>query len=281
MIKMKNTVFVDRAIDIAKNYKTLYVMGGIGAPLTDERKKFYCANYAYNKKAARTAMIKAASADTFSFDCNGLIESILWGWCGDKTKTYGGAKYASNGVPDDGADGMIQKCSGVKTDDWATMIPGEVVWCKGHIGIYIGNGLAVEASPAWKNQVQITAVKNIGTKPGYNARTWTKHGKLPYVDYPSETVSSTTSTTDSAAVKKIAGAKNRNASAKNGVRFKVTASVLNVRSSASSENNSNRIGSAKRGELVTWYGYYTGAFYLVVLPNNSTGYVHKNYLKRV
>jgi len=31
--------------------------------------------------------------------------------------------------------------------------------------------------------VQITAVKNMGTKSGYNARTWTKHGKLPYIEY--------------------------------------------------------------------------------------------------
>ena len=48
---------------------------------------------------------------------------------------------------------------------------------------YIGGGLAVECSPAFENDVQITAVKNMGTKSGYNARTWTKHGKLPYIEY--------------------------------------------------------------------------------------------------
>ena len=46
-----------------------------------------------------------------------------------------------------------------------------------------GGGLAVECSPAFENDVQITAVKNMGTKSGYNARTWTKHGKLPYIEY--------------------------------------------------------------------------------------------------
>ena len=30
---------------------------------------------------------------------------------------------------------------------------------------------------------KITAVGNIGSKAGYNTRRWTKHGKLPYVDY--------------------------------------------------------------------------------------------------
>ena len=31
--------------------------------------------------------------------------------------------------------------------------------------------------------MQITAVGNIGTKAGYNTRKWTKHGRLPYVQY--------------------------------------------------------------------------------------------------
>lgn len=32
MSKMTAKVFVDKAVDIAKNYKTLYVMGCFGAP---------------------------------------------------------------------------------------------------------------------------------------------------------------------------------------------------------------------------------------------------------
>lgn len=54
---------------------------------------------------------------------------------------------------------------------------------KGHIGIYIGGGLAAECTPKWRNCVQITAVANIGAKTGYNSRRWTKYGKLPYVTY--------------------------------------------------------------------------------------------------
>lgn len=53
----------------------------------------------------------------------------------------------------------------------------------GHIGVYIGNGLAVECTPRWSDGVQITAVHNIGKIAGYNGRTWTKHGKLPHVNY--------------------------------------------------------------------------------------------------
>ena len=179
----------ERCLDVAQNYKTLYVMGCFGAPMTAANKKRYTQNHSYNKQAARTKMINAASADTFGFDCVCLIKGLLWGWCGDKSKTYGGASYAVNGVPDIGADTMITKCKDVSTAGWANMEVGEALWVKGHIGIYIGNGLAVECTPSWENKVQVTAVKNIGAKSGYNARTWTKHGKLPYVTYTGATIS--------------------------------------------------------------------------------------------
>lgn len=176
------------AIDVAKNYKTLYVMGCFGAPLNATNKARYTKNHSYNMDATRTKMINAASSDTFGFDCVCLIKGLLWGWDGDLNDVYGGSKYASNGVPDIGADSMIKVCKDVSTSNWANMEVGEAVWCSGHIGIYIGDGLAVECTPAWENKVQITAVKNIGTKSGYSARTWTKHGKLPYVTYTGETV---------------------------------------------------------------------------------------------
>lgn len=197
---MKASEFVAKLKDIATNYKTLYVMGCIGAPMNASNKKRYYNHHEYNRKPERTAMINAATADTFGFDCVCLIKSVLWGWSGDKTKTYGGAKYASNGVPDVGADQMLNLCSGISTD-FSNIEVGEAVWCKGHIGVYIGDGLAVECTPKWKNNVQITAVKNIGTKSGYNARTWTKHGKLPYIEYdvtdvPKKVITTTTKASD-------------------------------------------------------------------------------------
>ena len=193
---MKASEFVKKLKDVAENYKTLYVMGCFGAPMTAKNKERYCNNHDYNKKESRTKLIQAATDDTFGFDCVCLIKGILWGWNGDKTKTYGGAGYAVNGVPDISADSMIKVCSGVTTD-FSNIEVGEAVWCSGHIGVYIGDGLAVECTPAWKNRVQITAVRNIGTKSGYNARTWTKHGKLPYIQYD---VNSSEKTNTSSAV---------------------------------------------------------------------------------
>ena len=183
---MTSAEFVKRLKATATDYKTLYVMGCFGAPMNSENKKRYTSNHSYNKQAARTAMINAATADTFGFDCVCLIKGILWGWCGDKNKTYGGAGYAVNGVPDIGADSMIKVCSGVSTN-FSGIVPGEAVWMEGHIGVYVGDGLAVECTPKWDNKVQITAVGNIGKKSGYNTRTWTKHGKLPYIKYEAGT----------------------------------------------------------------------------------------------
>jgi hypothetical protein len=173
---------VAKCKEVAKNYKTLYVMGCFGAPLNASNKTRYCNNHSYNKQASRTKKIKAASADTFGFDCVCLIKGLLWGWNGNTAKTYGGASYNTNGVPDINADQMIQKCQDVSTD-FSNIQAGEIVWMEGHVGVYIGDGLAVECTPIWKDGVQITAVHNIGKKSGYNGRKWTKHGKLPYVTY--------------------------------------------------------------------------------------------------
>lgn len=179
---MNNLEFVKIAKDIVNNYKTLYVMGCFGAPLNAANKKRYINEDGYNRQPARAAMIRAASSDTFGFDCVCLIKAILWGWNGNTNRVYGGAIYASNGVQDINANAMINFCKNVSTD-FSKIDIGEVVWLHGHIGIYIGDGLAVECTPKWTNNVQITAVGNIGTKAGYNTRYWTKHGKLPYITY--------------------------------------------------------------------------------------------------
>ena len=177
---MNNFELASKCIGIALNHKTLYVLGGIGFPMTATMKRRCMEQYSYNAK--RSKYINAATAETFGFDCVGIIKSILWGWNGDKNAVYGGAKYASNGVPDIGADYMITLCGGQSTD-FSNIEIGEAVWKKGHIGVYIGNGLAVECTPAWDNKVQITAVANIAKSKAYNNRTWTKHGKLPWVKY--------------------------------------------------------------------------------------------------
>lgn len=175
-------------VDVAKKHKTIYVLGCFGAPMTGANVERYCNNYPYNQKAERTAMIKARANQNppyYGFDCVCLIKGLLWGWNGTAAHTYGGASYQANGVPDIGADQMIQVCKDVSTD-FSKIEVGEAVWMEGHIGIYVGDGLAVECTPKWNNCVQITACNT--SKSPYHRRDWTKHGKLPYVEYPVETV---------------------------------------------------------------------------------------------
>lgn len=269
---MKASEFINKLKDVANNYKTLYVMGCFGAPMTTANKKRWIEkeHYNYNNKEARVKMIDAASADTFGFDCVNLIKSILWGWSGDTKKTYGGAKYKANGVPDVNADGMIKLCSNVTTD-FSDIQPGEAVWCKGHIGVYIGDGLAVECTPAWKNKVQITAVKNIGTKSGYNARQWTKHGKLPYIDYDVEEKTANNVEAALKLDKDLAG------------KYKVNTTALNIRAGAGTTKAS--IGVLKQGAVVNNYGYYNvatnGAKWLYVKTSDGVvGYCSLRYLKK-
>lgn len=272
---MKASDFVAKLKDIATNYKTLYVMGCIGAPMTTANKKRYINHHPYNKQASRVKLINAASADTFGFDCVCLIKSVLWGWSGDKSKIYGGAKYATNGVPDVDANTMINLCSEVSTDFGKIEI-GEAVWTNGHIGVYIGNGLAIECTPAWKNRVQITACNC--SKQGYNTRKWKKHGKLPYIDYAA---TSTTSAKTSKPKLDVATSYNKSIAG----MYKVTASVgLNIRTGASSSKKSLRV--LPKGTVVSNYGYYNVAsngvkWLYVVTSNGLIGYCSSRYLTKI
>ena len=183
---MNNIEFVQKLNNIATNYKTLYVLGVFGWPMTAGMKARAQREQSYNRSAARKAKINAATDDTFGFDCVNLIKAVLWGWNGNKDKSYAGATYEANGVPDIDANAFFSKCKDVSTD-FSNVEVGEAVWMKDHIGVYIGNGLAIECTPRWNDGVQITAVHNIGKKSGYNGRKWTKHGKIQYIDYVKET----------------------------------------------------------------------------------------------
>lgn len=180
MIVLKSNEFVRRLKDIATNKNTFYIHGCFGAPMNAKNRARYSNNDDFNRSRAR--LINELTSDVFGFDCVCLIKGILWGWNGDTSKTYGGACYKANGVPDTNADGMIKMCSNVSTS-FNNIQVGEAVWLEGHIGVYIGDGLAVECTPKWENKVQITAVGNLGNKSGYYTRTWKKHGKLPWIDY--------------------------------------------------------------------------------------------------
>ena len=167
---MTNVEFVNMALKTA-GMKTLYIKGGFGQVLTESRKKALIKQYDYNKK--REAQIMAASNDTFAFDCCGLVKGIIWGFKGDTKAVYGGAAYATNGMPDTGEKGILNMCTNL-SDNMNNIEVGEFLYMTGHCGIYAGGGKVVESSPAWKNGVQVTDLAQ---------RKWKTHGLLPQITY--------------------------------------------------------------------------------------------------
>lgn len=269
---MKATELAAKCKDIATNYKTSYIWGGIGQPITASTINQAIKQYKENEAYAPRARMLIGQKKAFCFDCVGMIKSILWGWNGDSSKSRGGAGYACNGVPDISADQMIAKCTGISTS-FSTIAVGELLWCKGHVGIYIGDGLAVECTPKWNGCVQITAVANIGAKSGHNARTWTKHGKLPYVTYEKAEAAATAPGT---AVEPAQAFGKAHAGT-----YTVSAFWLNLRRGAGTTKAA--IKQLKKGAKVTCYGYYTqngGTTWLLVKDSSGTvGYCSKKYLK--
>ena len=187
---MKQNEFILKA-NKALNAHTVYGSGAFGASIgnfADQRERYRkntlnkCGEYYANKLVS-----EAAKKPCFAFDCCGLVKGLIWGWNENANSVYGGAVYESNGLPDLGAGGstndLISYCNNVSTD-FSTIIPGEMLWIDGHVGIYIGDGYAIECTTAWKDGVQKTVVTNIRpTKSGEYGRKWTKHGRLPWVEY--------------------------------------------------------------------------------------------------
>lgn len=186
---MTAAAFCGTLLDIADNKKTAYMLGPWGWPANDRmiaRATTQGGNALTNRQWLSQA--NAIKDEGFLFDCVGLIKGILWGWNGDMGRTYGGAGYACNGVPDYDAKKMIDACREVSAD-FSGIVAGEAVWMDGHIGVYVGGGVVVECTPKWQGGVQRSTCANVSQKlvsGAAGSRTWTKHGKLPWVDYSAE-----------------------------------------------------------------------------------------------
>lgn len=176
---MNNIEFIEKLKNIVNNYKTIYMWGCFGQPVTESIIASKTKQYPYWYTASRQQKFRnLIGKNYFGFDCVCLIKGVLWGWNGDASKAHGGAGYAINGVPDIDAGGMINVCKNLSTD-FSNITPGEAVWLEGHIGVYIGNGQVIESTPSWKDGVQITNLTQ---------RKWLKHGKLPYIEYTENSV---------------------------------------------------------------------------------------------
>lgn len=188
-------------INKALNSNTVYCSGGFGFPITEEIIKSKTNQFSYSI-TKQNQLKQLIGKNYFGFDCVNLIKAVLWGWNGDSSKTYGGAVYKSNGVPDVNDSGLFKLCKEISTD-FSKIVKGAIVWMDGHVGVYIGNGQVIEATAKWTGNVLVSSLGNLGYSSD-KTRVWAKWGKLPYVDY-SENINKPTSTTQSNTTKVLAG----------------------------------------------------------------------------
>lgn len=130
--------------------------------LLDKKTTQYPTHYT----AARMAKYKQAiQQGKMCADCVGLIKGFFWSL--NNTVTTKKANFTA--CPDYNANDFFNLCR--EKGDISTIpnIRGLAVWQEGHIGIYIGDGWAIEAR-GFAYGVQKTEVAK---------RTWKKWGKLP------------------------------------------------------------------------------------------------------
>jgi uncharacterized protein (UPF0297 family) len=102
-------------------------------------------------------------------DCVGLIKGYLW----SETPTSA-PKY--NAAQDVSANGMLAKCTTHGAIKTMPDKPGTLVFMRGHVGVYIGDGYVIEAK-GHKYGVVKTKLKGRG---------WINWGWCPWIVYESE-----------------------------------------------------------------------------------------------
>ena len=98
-------------------------------------------------------------------DCVGLIKGYMW------TNDEGRIEY--NAKQDKDVSGMLAQCNEIGNVLNIPEIPGVLVFMKGHVGVYIGNGEVIEAKGHAYGVVK-TKLKD---------RPWDTYGKLSWLNY--------------------------------------------------------------------------------------------------
>ena len=144
-----------------------YVWGTYGCVLTDSLFAYKLEQYP-DGVGNYEDFIRANWLGGRTTDCVGLIKG--YGWLNPETLSI---DYATNGMPDIGANQMYYSASVSGTIDTMPDKPGLAVWHDGHIGVYIGDGYVIEA---------------MGTKYGVvktelAGRGWTHWLEIEYINY--------------------------------------------------------------------------------------------------
>lgn len=168
---------VAKAQEIEKT-DTVYMWGTYGRKVTEALIAAKAKQYPRQYSEHYQSMLRGKIGH-YSWDCIGLIKGIIWGWDGKKNVPYA----PKDSMPDIGSNGLMRAIGNLSTD-WKKVKVGAAVFLPGHVGIYVGDGHVIEATPSFKNGVQITAVAELAPNSKYPKRKWTQgHGLIPWVDY--------------------------------------------------------------------------------------------------
>ena len=179
---MKDAVFLEK-LKFAASQPSVYLWGTFGMKLTDGLITQKAAQYPGRYSKQRQEYLRSLTGDFFwAWDCTGLVKGILWGWTGDRSLPFGGAVYEKDGIPDVTASGWKRYCTDLSAD-FTSLIPGEMVFLPGHMGVYIGDGTVIEATLGNGSDGVVYSALSV--------RGWTEHGKCNFIEYTKEAESVT------------------------------------------------------------------------------------------
>lgn len=162
------------------NTPNIYVWGGIGEYITDEMLDEKIARWPEWYIPERAQIRKEfVGRNVRGWDCIGLIQSYTWGdYHQGNTKYYFPEEFLNTS--------QLIEMDLVK-GDIATLPerPGLVLWKKGHVGVYIGNGEVIESTPRIVTGPRKGEIGRVGgvVKSKLEDVAWTVWLQFPGVQY--------------------------------------------------------------------------------------------------
>lgn len=150
----------------ALGWKTVYMWGGLMKTVTQAFINYKKKQYPKYYSEARVSQLQAKIGNYYGCDCVGLIKSYLFGGINSP-------KYKSKW--DTNTRGMYSVSKTKGTIGTLPEMPGLILYMKGHVGVYIGNGECIECTLG-KYGDGVVKTKVAG-------RGWTHWLQLPWLDY--------------------------------------------------------------------------------------------------
>lgn len=152
--------------------KSAYMWGDFGRIITNATIAQKAAQYPDRYTATRQSVLKSyVGKNYYGCDCVGLYKWFLW----TDNDTHA-IRY--NSSTDRGTEGMYNVATEKGVIGTLSETPGLILYMKGHVGVYIGNGECVECTlGSYGDGIVRTKV---------NGRGWTHWLKMPEITYETE-----------------------------------------------------------------------------------------------